>query len=687
MLSQRGLSFAGAVLMLLSFVMESSVCYADVQSDNTVGTQVSSNTQAQLFQISGGSAIDQNLLHSFLNFSVETGWTAKFQLPSNTNILNVIARVTGADVSNINGTLAIDNVGYPVNLFLINPNGIIFGPNSALNLSGSFIASTAESVDFSSGYRFSVKDSASPSPVLTLGVPVGLQFGTNPGPIVGQFTESGSGLILASEKQTLALVGGAISLQGHQIDRLNRFDIPSIIGAFDGRLEIASVGEGATVGLNTLSDQQSLLLDFSEVNNFKDIEIRNGLILGSDFSDIFLQGRQIRLSDKVQISGPIDPGLKRGFVSINASDFLELEGSNISPVTFSSNAQGDIKIQTKQLFLKNSFINASTNADDFGQAGSISIQADQVFLEQSLISTSSISSASAGKIEINTKNLSLNQGSEILSSVTGSGSGAAGTVEIFSRSIFLDNNSFIQARSNSGLGGDIQLTASDSLVLRNQSNISTSSTTTGNGGNINILAGVIAAIPTEDSNISTDAVFGNGGNIKITTQGLFGIFPNTANFPNSSDITARSEFGINGTIDTSIVSTTPVTDLASLPAVLGQKILKTACFATRSGSNRNSFIYSGRGGLPNTPSDPDQNIAIWQDFRTVPSPISHRNNRQTATPTTTSMPPTSPILEAQGFSFKPDGSVQLVAAESTSSPPSQACASATPTSQPSGSGS
>ncbi|WP_404783851.1 filamentous hemagglutinin N-terminal domain-containing protein [Altericista sp. CCNU0014] len=674
MLSQRGIFSAGAVLAGLIHVTGVMPCYADIQPDNTVGTQVSANAMEQLFQISGGSSIDRNLLHSFLNFSVKTGWIARFQLPNNTNILNVIARVTGADVSNINGTLAIDNVGYPVNLFLINPNGIIFGPNATLDLSGSFIASTAESVNFSSGYRFGMKDSASPSSVLTLGVPVGLQFGANPGPIVGQFTEPGSGLILASEKQTLALVGGAISLQGHQVDRLNRFDIPSILAAFDGRLEIASVGEGATVALNTISDQQSLVLDFSKVNNFKDLEIGNGLILGSDFSDIFLQGRQIRLSDNVQVSGPIDPGLKRGFVSINASEFLELVDSNISPVTFSSTAQGSIKIQAKQLFLKeNSFINASTNAEDafnLGQAGNISIQADRVFLDrQSLISTSSFSSASAGKIEINAKSLSLNQGSEISSSVSGNGSGAAGTIEIFSRSIVLDNNSSIHASSNSGIGGDIQLTLSDSLVLRNQSNISTSSTTTGNGGNINILVGVIAAVPTEDSNISTDAVFGNGGSINITTQGLFGIYPNTENFPDSSDITARSRFGVDGTIDTNILSTNPVVNFAVLPAVLDRKILETTCFDSRR-SDRDSFIYSGLGGLPATPSDPAQSSGIWQDLRPAPMPSSQENSgdRRPSNPPSSAIP-TTPIVEARGWVFGPNGSVRLVANSANSTHP------------------
>jgi filamentous hemagglutinin family protein len=678
MLSQRGIFSAWAVLAGLTYVMGAIPCYADIQPDNTVGTQISTNAQEQVYQISGGSSIDRNLLHSFLNFSVETGWTAQFQLPNNNNILNVIARVTGADISNINGTLTIDNLGTPVSLFLINPNGIIFGPNAALDLSGSFIASTAESVAFSSGYRFSTKNPASLAPVLILGVPIGLQFGANPGPIVGQFTEPGSGLILASEQQTLAFVGGDVSLQGYVIDPLNRFDIPSTIAAVDGRLEIASVGEGATVGLNNLSGSQSWVLDFSGVQTFKDIEIGNGLILGGGFSDIFLQGRQIRLSEGVQLSGPVDPGLQRGLVSINASDLLELKDSNITPSTSSSIAQGDIRIQAKNLFLTNSIINAGTDAEEgnnIGQSGSIIIQSDQIFLDQnSIISTSSFSLALAGKIQINTNSLILNQASKISSSAFATGS--AGALEIFARSILLDNNSSIRAISLSGTGGDINLVVSDALLLRNQSNILTSSTTTGNGGNINILAGLIAAVPTEDSNISTDAVFGNGGNISITTQGLFGIFPNTANLPNSSDITARSEFGLNGTVDTNIVSTNPVVDLAALPTVLGTKILATACFSNRRG-DRDSFIYSGRGGLPPTPSDSAQGSAIWQDLR-LPIQL---NSQEKGSPNSTLLsssapspsPSTAPILEAQGWVFEQNGAVRLVAAEIAKPQQSQPC--------------
>jgi filamentous hemagglutinin family protein len=655
---------------------------AQVQPDRTVGTQVQTDAQSQLYSISGGTQVDQNLLHSFLSFSVGEGWNAKFQLSSNPDVLNVVARVTGSDISRIFGTLSVEDVGHPVSLFLINPNGIIFGPNAQLDLSGSFIASTADSVIFDSGYKFNATNPTAPLPVLTIGVPIGLQFGANPAPIIGQFTQRDVNFAVR-DGQTLALVGGDVSLQGTGASISDDDPGFSLLTANFGRIDIGSVGAGETVKLSAPNSNRSWALDFSGVQIYKDLTINDSLIVSGVNTDVFLHGRQVLAINGVQLGGGVSSSLKDVVVSITASDLFELDNSQINLAQNSSAFGGNVQIQAKTVRLFNaSTINTTTSSADpnSSMGGNVSIQSEQVDLNNSLISAGGGQASSGGSIAISTGGLTLDRRASL--SVSSVGTGSAGSINIFARSILLDRDSVIRGTTTAGQGGSINIGASDALVLRNQSNISTSSITTGNGGSINILAGVIAAVPNENSNISTDAAFGNGGSIKITTQGLFGIFPNTANFPNSSDITAQSEFGINGTIDTSIVSTTPVTDLASLPAVLGQKILKTECFATRSGGNRDSFIYSGRGGLPNTPSDPDQNLAIWQDFRTVPSLISQGNDRQKTIPSTASpsIPTVPPIVEAQGFSFKPDGSVQLVAAQSTSPPPSQTCASANPTS-------
>jgi filamentous hemagglutinin family protein len=113
----------GCLLLYLQFSAGSVA--AQIVGDGTLSTQV--NRGGQIFEITGGVQRGNNLFHSFDIFSVPTDSVANFQLPRGLVIENIISRVTGTSISNINGTI---QAGGSANLFLINPNGIIFGPNS-----------------------------------------------------------------------------------------------------------------------------------------------------------------------------------------------------------------------------------------------------------------------------------------------------------------------------------------------------------------------------------------------------------------------------------------------------------------------------------------------------------------------------------------------------------------------------
>lgn len=153
-------------------------------------------------RIDGGAVRGANLFHSFQEFNVGDGQRVYFASP--TGIENILSRVTGNNLSNILGTLGVDG---GASLFLLNPNGIIFGAGAQLDISGSFVASTANTVVFDNGYQFSAKNPESP-PLLTINVPLGVQYGTNQ----PRATISNTGTLAVGQNFTLN--AGNLDLQG-----------------------------------------------------------------------------------------------------------------------------------------------------------------------------------------------------------------------------------------------------------------------------------------------------------------------------------------------------------------------------------------------------------------------------------------------------------------------------------------
>ena len=104
-------------------------------------------------RIEGGAARGANLFHSFQEFNVKAGRGVYFTNPA--GIQNILTRVTGENPSNILGRLGVDGVA---NLFLINPNGILFGKDATLDLRGSFTATTADGIKLGEDGVFSATD-------------------------------------------------------------------------------------------------------------------------------------------------------------------------------------------------------------------------------------------------------------------------------------------------------------------------------------------------------------------------------------------------------------------------------------------------------------------------------------------------------------------------------------------------
>ncbi|MBD2203206.1 filamentous hemagglutinin N-terminal domain-containing protein [Calothrix sp. FACHB-1219] len=130
-----------------SIICKATLVRAEIQPDNTLGGEATILTPgvevkgATADIINGGAVRGANLFHSFREFSIGDGQQVYFANP--TGVENILTRVTGNNRSEILGTLGI--LGN-ANLFFINPNGIIFGQNARLDVGGSFVASTADSL-------------------------------------------------------------------------------------------------------------------------------------------------------------------------------------------------------------------------------------------------------------------------------------------------------------------------------------------------------------------------------------------------------------------------------------------------------------------------------------------------------------------------------------------------------------
>src|SRR4028118_2426274 len=252
-------------LLFCALLLLPSGAIAQIIPDNTLGPESSRAVPDTINnlpsdRIEGGATRGSSLFHSWREFNIGEGRGAYFENPS--GITNIFSRVTGGNPSNILGNLGV--LG-SANLFLINPKGIVFGPNARLDVRGSFLAATADSIVFNNGVEFS---SANPqgSPLLTVNIPVGLRFRENPGAIVNasSVTQVIEGTTLpvglaVPPLQTLAMVGGDLIFNN------------GFASALSGNIQLGSVASPGFVRFNITP--VGLGLDYTNVAKFGNIEL------------------------------------------------------------------------------------------------------------------------------------------------------------------------------------------------------------------------------------------------------------------------------------------------------------------------------------------------------------------------------------------------------------------------------
>jgi filamentous hemagglutinin family protein len=451
--------------------------------------------------IEGGTRAGSNLFHSFSEFSIPTGGEAFFK--NSTDIQNIFSRVTGRSISNIDGLIRANGTA---NLFLINPNGIIFGSQAKLNIGGSFLASTANSINFADGFQFSATNSAT-TPLLTISVPTGLQFGQNSGSIQAQ----GSGHNLSAAPifspltrgdsltdlrvapgKTLALVGGDINLQNF------------VLTAEQGRIELGSVSAGE-VSLQPIS--QGFALSYQNIQNFGDISLsQKSLVDASGGGSIQVQGNNVSLINGSVILNQNQENQPGGNISLNVIQNLELITVNSDNGIVSEglgNQKGaDIIISAGAIILRDG-ARISTRSYSSGKAGDLTINArDSVLVSGyspsnnnffSNIIVVAFNSGDSGNLTLSTKKVTILNGGAISTPTFGTGSGGnltvnATEVELIGVKPGFFNSSNISANTfGPGNAGDVTVNTTR-LMLRDGAAISSSTFATGTAGNVTVNA-------------------------------------------------------------------------------------------------------------------------------------------------------------------------------------------------------
>lgn len=524
---------------------------AQMVPDGTLPENTIVTPEGNTVIIEGGTESGSNLFHSFEEFSVPTEGTAFFNNAG--QIRNIFTRITGGSVSTIDGILRANG---NANLFLLNPNGITFGPNAQLNIGGSFFASTGESITFADQTRFSATEN-NPQPLLTNSVPIGLGLGSNPGNIVNESVSTNAeGEIVGLQVnpgETIGLFGGNILLPGGHLN------------APGGELQLVSggnrnweIGMGENGALEATDDPNAR----GSIQLWGQAEANTSGVGGGD---IAIETGILSVRDGSQVAAITEGEIGGGNIRVNATEKVEVIGtspdglsvSSISSQTVGQGDAGDLSVTTRELQVDNGIIAATSFGT--GNSGNLSIRATElvelrggVFRADPLgLANAAGAAGDAGELTIETRRLVVRDGAVVISGTRSSGAGgnliirATESVEVSGTS---PNNaiasSIVSAATDgpdalrerygssivSGSAGNVTL-ETQQLILRDGAVISTSSDGSGDAGNLTIRAAERVEISGSggrgefpSSLVSDTTQTGAGGDLSITT-GQFLLLP------------------------------------------------------------------------------------------------------------------------------------------------------------------
>jgi len=538
--------------------------FAQLVPDTTLGSENSRVTgiSPTIDQINGGATRGTNLFHSFQEFNVGEGRSIYFT--NRAGIENILTRVTGTNPSNILGTLGV--TGGNANLFLINPNGIIFGQNARLDVGGSFTATTANAVGLGETGLFSASEPAT-SNLLTVR-PSALFFNAVASRAIVNQSRARSlsgqtnsldgpvGLQVPTGK-TLALIGGNVAIEGGNLT------------AAGGRIELGSVAGVGQVSLSEIGNRW--LFGYDNIGLFGNIRLEGGAFVdanGEGGGDVQLQGAQLEMAQGSGIYANTLGSGDGGEILVRTTETVTLsDGSQITADVIGSGTGGDLTIATGRLLVRDgAVVSASTRST--GEGGRFSITASDTVevigtsadgRRLSGLFTQAQGEGDAGNLTIATGRLLVRDGAQVGSgtfrtgkagtlSVTASdsievigtsansrfssglytqteGEGDAGNLTIATRRLLVRDGAVVSVGTlGSGEGGILSVTASDTIEVigrsadgRRPSGLFAQASGEGDAGNLTIATGRLLVRDGAQVSAGTRST-GEGGRLSVTAS-------------------------------------------------------------------------------------------------------------------------------------------------------------------------
>lgn len=517
---------------------------AQVVTDGTTGTATTVQGPNYIIDQSLGTLSGNNLFHSFTQFDVLSNQSALFT--GDSNISNVISRVTGGTVSQIQGTIKSE-VGN-ADFYFINPAGIVFSGEAKIDVPGALYVSTADELQFTDGTTFS----ASPESASTLSVAAPENFG-----------------FLSPQSGSIRFENARIKIETSRHAQFSASNIEftdAQIKQDGGNLQLIAVG----------SATGNLQIAMPELMGDGEISINNsGIKLeGNGGGELNLTAAQVTTYRANILSGNNGNDDAQVGIRINAED-IEILNSLIKTETTASGRAGDILITAENFTLSSDGGTQETRSvlsseskerrpppgggdgpggppppprdnaqsNQFGAAGDIYLQISNKLrvLNNATISNATQENGAGGNMHISARELEINSGDYLtdvgIATLTG-GTGQGGSLFIdVQEGISLIGNGQINAMTlGDGDAGNININAGSLTIIENESTPQASelpgiqslsgrdndfnNAPTGSSGDINL--NIAGDLTMQNGGYIVSVTVGNGdaGDININSYGL-----------------------------------------------------------------------------------------------------------------------------------------------------------------------